>query len=67
MGTLVLEKTETKKKKVVHNTILEKKEKYLWDYVMKFKKKPLFTIAEEDRDLILGSNMMTRLMQEEKL
>ena len=67
MGTLVLEKTETKKKKVVHNTILEKKEKSLWDYVMKFKKKPLFTIAKEDRDLILGSNMMTRLMQEEKL
>ena len=73
METTVLKRipTATIKKQKLHsrveNTKKAKEEMSLWDYMMKFKKKPLFTIAEEDRDLVLGSNMMTRLLQEEKL
>lgn len=47
-----------KPKKVV------KKVKSLWEEAEKFRKKPLFTIAKEDEDLVFGTNMMTRLMSE---
>jgi len=39
--------------------------KTLWDIAEELAKNPLFTIDEKDRDLIYGSNMMTRLLQEE--
>lgn len=43
------------------------KKKTLWDIAEELAKNPLFTIDEKDRDLIYGSNMMTRLLQEEEL
>lgn len=44
--------------------VAKKEIKTPWDLLMKFKDKPLFTIAKEDEDLIYGTNMMTRLMLE---
>ena len=73
MSTTILEKpkTTTRKRRVTNNvtqsSISTKKKKTLWEVALELQKKPLFTIAEEDRDLIYGSNMMTRLLQEEKL
>lgn len=43
------------------------KKKTLWDIAEELAKNPLFTIDEKDRDLIYGSNMMTKLLQEEEL
>lgn len=58
------------KKKTValkkENTITVKK-KTLWDVAEELAKNPLFTIDEKDRDLVYGSNMMTRLLQEEEI
>ena len=73
MSTTILEKpkTTTRKRRVTNNvtqsSISPKKKNSLWVVALELQKKPLFTIAEEDRDLIYGSNMMTRLLQEEKL
>ena len=73
MSTTILEKpkTTTRKRRATNNvtksSISPKKKKTLWEVALELQKKPLFTIAEEDRDLIYGSNMMTRLLQEEKL
>ena len=74
MSTTILEKpkTTTRKRRVTNNVTQssiapKKKKKTLWEVALELQKKPLFTIAEEDRDLIYGSNMMTRLLQEEKL
>ena len=44
-----------------------KKKKSLLDIAKELAKKPLFTIDEKDRDLVYGSNMMTRLLQEEEI
>lgn len=41
-----------------------KKRMSLLDYAKKLEKKPLFKITKEDEDLIFGSNMMVKLMQE---
>ena len=61
---------EAIKKKTValkkENTITVKK-KTLWDVAEELAKNPLFTIDEKDRDLVYGSNMMTRLLQEEEI
>ncbi len=43
------------------------KKKSLLDIAKELAEHPLFTINEKDRDLIYGSNMMTRLLQEEEL
>lgn len=64
MATEVLEKT----KKAVNKAIGRKQEvskKSLWDYAEELAKNPICTINEEDRELIYGSNMWTRLMQQE--
>ena len=48
--------------------IAQKKKKSLWDCVLENKKTPLpFTIEKEAEDLIFGSNMWVKLMQEEVL
>ena len=48
--------------------IAQKKKKSLWDCVLENKKNPLpFTIEKEAEDLIFGSNMWVKLMQEEVL
>ena len=41
------------------------KKKTLGNIAEELAKNPLFTIDEKDRDLIYGSNMMIRLLQEE--
>jgi hypothetical protein len=43
------------------------KKKTLWDIAEDLAKKPLFTIDEKDRNLVYGSNMMTRLLQEDEI
>ena len=55
-------KTTATKKKTT-----PKKKKSLLDIAKELAKKPLFTIDEKDRDLVYGSNMMTRLLQEEEI
>ncbi|GIZ14027.1 hypothetical protein [Capnocytophaga catalasegens] len=58
-------KKTTKKKTALAGAVkTEKKKLSVMDYVRKFQKKPLFTIAKEDEDLVYGSNMMVKLMQE---
>ncbi len=69
MEALVLEDTQIAEKEVVHKSATKSEsvksthKKSLLDYAKELAKKPLFTIAEEDRDLVYGSNMMTRLLQ----
>ena len=60
METEVLEKTNITKE------IDQSEKKSLWDYAVELAKKPLCTIDEEDRELIYGPNMWTRLMQQEE-
>ena len=43
------------------------KKKTRWDIAEDLAKKPLFTIDEKDRNLVYGSNMMTRLLQEDEI
>jgi len=66
MDTLVEKKEEAVENKVTtaENETPEKK-MTMWDYVLKFKEKPLIRVLDED--LVFGPNMWTRLMQEEKL
>lgn len=67
MEAAVLEVPETIVKKRT-DEIVPKEEKSLWDYVMENSNKPpQYTINEEDADLIFGSNMWVKLMQEEVL
>ena len=54
-----------KKTTATKKTTTPKKKKSLLDIAKELAKKPLFTIDEKDRDLVYGSNMMTRLLQEE--
>ena len=63
METEVLEKTNITKE-IDQSEKTEKKS--LWDYAVELAKKPLCTIDEEDRELIYGPNMWTRLMQQEE-
>jgi hypothetical protein len=64
MDTLVEKKEEAVENKVTtaENETPEKK-MTMWDYVLKFKEKPLIRVLDED--LVFGPNMWTRLMQEE--
>lgn len=55
-------KTTATKKKTT-----PKKKKSLLDIAKELAKNPPIYIDEKDRELIYGTNMMTRLMQEEKL
>ena len=55
-------KTTATKKKTT-----PKKKKTLLDIAKELAKNPPIYIDEKDRELIYGTNMMTRLMQEEKL
>lgn len=41
------------------------KKKTLWDVALELEKKPLIRVLDED--LVYGTNMWTKLMQEEKL
>ena len=58
---------EVETQETTHEVAVPKKKKTLWDIAEELAKNPLFTIDEKDRDLIYGSNMMTRLLQEEEL
>ena len=62
METEVLEKTNITKE-IDQSEKTEKKS--LLDYAKELAKKPLCTIDGEDRELIYGPNMWTRLMQQE--
>ena len=67
MEAAVLEVPETMLKKRT-DEIVPKEEKSLWDYVMEHNNKPpQYTTNEDDADLIFGSNMWVKLMQEEVL
>lgn len=57
-------KTTKKKTALARPVKTEKKKKSLLDIAKELAKKPLFTINEKDRELIYGSNMMTKLMKE---
>ena len=41
------------------------KKRTLWDVALELEKKPLIRVLDED--LVYGTNMWTKLMQEEKL
>ena len=62
-----LKRVATKKKTATKKTTTPKKKKTLGEVALELEKKPLFTIDEKDRDLVYGSNMMTRLLQEEEI
>ena len=52
-------------KKESTETVSFPKEKTLWDVAEELAKKPLIRVFDED--LVYGSNMMTKLLQEETL
>ena len=58
---------EVETQETTQEVAVPSKKKTLWDIAEELAKHPLFTIDEKDRDLIYGSNMMTRLLQEEEL
>jgi len=58
---------EVETQETTQEVAVPRKKKTLWDIAEELAKNPLFTIDEKDRDLIYGSNMMTRLLQEEEL
>ena len=58
---------EVETQETTQEVVVPTKKKTLWDIAEELAKNPLFTIDEKDRDLIYGSNMMTRLLQEEEL
>ena len=62
MEATLLETPETKEQQNTEEVVHEKK-KSLWDYMME--STPKYTINKEDEDLIFGSNMWVKLMQEE--
>lgn len=64
MEATLLETPETKEQQNTEEVVHEKK-KSLWDYMME--STPKYTINKEDEDLIFGSNMWVKLMQEEAL
>lgn len=64
MEATLLETLETKEQQNTEEVVHEKK-KSLWDYMME--STPKYTINKEDEDLIFGSNMWVKLMQEEAL
>ena len=63
--SLVISSKETKAQEPTQEDPAKKKT--LWDIAEELAKNPLCTIDEKDRDLIYGSNMMTKLLQEEEL
>lgn len=67
MEATLLETPEIMESQNTEKVVHEKK-KSLWDYVMENRNKPSrYTINKEDEDLIFGSNMWVKLMQEEVL
>lgn len=68
MEATILEAPEVVMEQEKEKEIAQKKKKSLWDCVLENKKNPLpFTIEKEAEDLIFGSNMWVKLMQEEVL
>ena len=57
---------EVETQETTQEVAVPSKKKTLWDIAEELAKNPLFTIDEKDRDLIYGSNMRTRLVQEEQ-
>lgn len=55
---------DTAVKKTTKKTVRKpiKKKKTLWEVVQELQKKPLIRVLDED--LVYGTNMMTKLMQE---
>ena len=62
---LAISSKEKETQEASQEKVVPVKKKTLWDIAEELAKNPLFTIDEKDRDLIYGSNMMTRLLQEE--
>ncbi len=60
-----LKRVATKKKTATKKTTTPKKKKTLGEIALELEKKPLIRVLDED--LVYGSNMMTKLMKEEKL
>ena len=62
-----LKRVATQKKTATKKTTTPKKKKSLLDIAKELAKNPPIYIDEKDRELIYGTNMMTKLMKEEKL
>ena len=68
MEATILEAPEVVMEQEKEKEIAQEKKRSLWDCVIENKKNPLpFTIKKEAEDLIFGSNMWVKLMQEEVL
>ena len=63
MSTITMPEPKKKTKNKKQNNTSEKKMS-MWDYMLKFKEKPLIKVLDED--LVFGSNMWTKLLQEEQ-
>lgn len=69
MEATILEALEVVMEQEKEKDIAQKKKKSLWDCIMENKKRPpRYMISnKEAEDLIFGSNMWVKLMQEEDL
>ena len=63
MNTITLPEPKNKTKNKKQNNTSEKKMS-MWDYMLKFKEKPLIKVFDED--LVFGSNMWPKLLQEDE-
>ena len=63
MNTITLPEPKNKTKNKKQNNTSEKKMS-MWDYMLKFKEKPLIKVLDED--LVFGSNMWPKLLQEDE-
>ena len=62
---LAISSKEKETQEASQEKVVPVKKKTLWDIAEELAKNPRVTSDEKDRDLIYGSNMMTRLLQEE--
>jgi hypothetical protein len=69
MEATILEAPEVVMEQEKEKEIVQEKKKSAWDYMMENKKRPpRYMISnKEAEDLIFGSNMWVKLMQEEDL
>ena len=63
MSTITMPEPKKKTKDKKQNNTSEKKMS-MWDYILKFKEKPLIKVLDED--LVFGSNMWPKLLQEDE-
>ena len=63
MSTITMPEPKKKTKNKKQNNTSEKKMS-MWDYMLKFKEKPLIKVLDED--LVFDSNMWTKLLQEDE-